>query len=69
MSETEIKTDERFLSSDEAAKFLGVSRTWINEEVNAGMLVYHEIGNRRKFLVSELRLAYPAKRKGVVYCD
>ena len=66
MAENEVKTDERFLSSDEAAKFLGVSRTWINEEVNAGRLEYHEIGNRRKFLAGELRLAYPAKRKEVV---
>ena len=59
------ENEERFLSSDEAAKFLGVSRTWINEEVNAGRLMYHEIGNRRKFLASELREAYPAKRKEV----
>ena len=61
MSRVERKPPERFLSADEVAELLGMSRDWVNERALARDPPSYKLpGGKRRFLHSELMQA--AKR-------
>ena len=47
--------DENFIGVDEAARLLGVPKSWIYAAIREGRIKSYKIGKYRRFLPSELR--------------
>lgn len=54
--------DEKFLSAEEAAEVLGISKSYLHSLVTQGKIPYRQVGGLLKFLKSDLLLAFPPKR-------
>ena len=65
MTRGERSQPERFMSADEVAELLGVSRDWVYDRALARDLPSYKLpGGKRKFLYSELMIAVKRFREG-----
>jgi excisionase family DNA binding protein len=55
---------EQFVSIQEAARFLGVPKSYVYEKVRLGRLPSYKLGGLRRFRLSELAAWMEARREG-----
>lgn len=58
-----------WLTSAEAAKYLGISQSSLFNMVSNGKIPYYKLGRSNRYLVSELRELLLSQPKGVRYGD
>jgi excisionase family DNA binding protein len=56
---------EPFVGIEEAARFLGVKRSWMYEQCRLNKLPSHKVGPFRRFRLSELEAWAQADKKSV----
>jgi len=49
-----IDASRKYISSKEAAKYLGVSKDWLRDRIAEGRLHYSKVGNTIFFLLKEI---------------
>lgn len=54
MKIVKIDANRKYISSKEAAKYLGVSKDWLKDRINDGKLHYSKVGNTIFFLMKEI---------------
>lgn len=54
MKVLKVDTNKLWLSSKEAAKYLGVSKDWLRDRCNEGTLHYSKVGNTIFYIKKEI---------------
>lgn len=58
------ESDERFLTTDEAALYLGVTVGTVRNMVSRGELPYYKLGRRNRYKLSELKNLLQSNKRG-----
>lgn len=60
-----IIRDEEWLTSSEAANYLGISNKTLMNLASNGKVPYYKFGRRNRYLKDELRMLLMSQRRGV----
>ncbi len=63
-SKRSMKTEDEWLTSDEAAEFLRVSVKTLLNMVSSGKIPYYKLSNRNRYLKSELQELLLSNKRG-----